>query len=90
MAVKITTPEGADLPATTTIDDFPLLIRLNSDCFKFSQAMTGGDDIRFSTAAGVPLFYEIEEWESSKGTASILIWQLLRTNAIRSLSNCKY
>ena len=69
----LTTPEGADLPATASVNDFPLLIRLNADCFNFSQALAGGDDIRFSASSGAPLFYNIEEWDTSKGIASIWV-----------------
>ncbi len=69
----LTTPEGADLPATTSVNDFPLLIRLNSECFNFNQAMADGTDIRFSTVSGMPLAYNIDEWESTKSTASIWV-----------------
>jgi hypothetical protein len=69
----ITTPEGAGLPATSSENDFPLLVRLNSDFFNFSQAKNAGEDIRFSTGTGLPLAYDIEEWDSSKGTACIWV-----------------
>ena len=41
----ITTPEGADLPATALEKDFPLLVRLNRDFFDFSQAKSRGEDL---------------------------------------------
>lgn len=68
----LTTPEGANLPATASENDFPLLVRLDKDWFDFTQAQPDGDDICFS-AAGNPLSYQIEEWDAAKGTASIWI-----------------
>lgn len=68
----ITTPEGADLPASTAESNFPLLVRLNKYNFDFSQAKSGGEDIRFS-AGGIPLAYQVEEWDPANGTASIWV-----------------
>jgi hypothetical protein len=67
----ITTPDGADLPASASLEGFPVLIRLRADQFDFSQANPDGSDLRFSTAAGEDLPYEIEEWDAKLGTASI-------------------
>jgi hypothetical protein len=50
----LTTPEGANLPASASEDGFPLLVRLHKDFFDFSQAKAQGEDIRFSTSAGGP------------------------------------
>ena len=69
----LTTPEGANLPATAAEEDFPVLVRLNKDGFDFSKAKAGGDDIRFANAAGTPLAYQIEEWDAAGGTASIWV-----------------
>lgn len=69
----LTTPEGANLPATASENDFPLLVRLNKDFFDFSQAKANGEDIRFSTGSGTPLAYEVEEWDAANGTASIWV-----------------
>ncbi len=69
----LTTPEGANLPASMSEDGFPLLVRLHRDFFDFSQARPGGDDIRFSTGAGDPLPYQIEQWDAVGGTASIWV-----------------
>jgi hypothetical protein len=69
----LTTPEGADLPATASEDGFPLLVRLNKDFFDFSQAETNGEDIRFATSSGTPLAYEIDEWDAKAGTASVWV-----------------
>ena len=69
----LTTPEGANLPASATEKDFPLLVRLNKDFFDFSKAKADGADLRFSTKNGEPLAYEIEEWDTEKGAASIWV-----------------
>ncbi len=45
----LTTPEGANLAASATEKDFPLLVRLHKDFFDFSQAKVNGEDIRFSS-----------------------------------------
>ncbi len=68
----LTTPEAADLPATASEANFPLLVRLNKAAFDFSQTKAKGEDLRFS-AAGKPLAYQIEEWDAAKGTASIWV-----------------
>ena len=69
----LTTPEGADLPASAAEKEFPLLVRLHKDFFDFSQAKADGADVRFSTSAGEPLAYQIEEWDAVSGTASIWV-----------------
>jgi Concanavalin A-like lectin/glucanases superfamily/Domain of unknown function (DUF2341)/Carbohydrate esterase, sialic acid-specific acetylesterase len=69
----LTTPEGASLPATAAVEEFPLLVRLHRDWFDFTQAKAGGADIRFSTPTGAPLPYQIEEWDGAKGAASIWV-----------------
>lgn len=69
----LTTPEGANLPASAAEKDFPLLVRLHKDSFDFSQAKAKGEDFRFSTSDGAPLAYQIEEWNAANGTASIWV-----------------
>ncbi len=68
----LTTPEGANLPATALEENFPLLVRLNKETFDFKQAKAGGEDIRFS-AAGQPLVYQVEAWDAAAGEASIWV-----------------
>ena len=68
----LTTPEGANLPVSASVENFPLLVRLHRDHFPFSEAEEGGSDIRFS-AGGKPLSYEIEAWDKEAGTASIWV-----------------
>ena len=69
----VTARDGANLPASTLVAAFPLLVRLHKDFFNFSQVKARGDDIRFSTSTGVPLAYQIEEWDAAKGEASIWV-----------------
>jgi hypothetical protein len=69
----LTTPEGADLPATASEDGFPLLVKLDKDFFDFSQAKPKGEDIRFAAGTGTPLAYQIDEWGATAGTASIWV-----------------
>ena len=69
----LTTPDGANLPASALVRDFPLLVRLHKDFFNFSQAKPKGDDLRFSTAGGVALKHQIEEWDAQRGEASIWV-----------------
>ena len=68
----LTTPEGADLPATATEQDFPLLVRLSKETFDFSQAKANGEDIRFA-GGGKALAYQIEQWDAAKGVAAIWV-----------------
>ena len=68
----LTTPEGANLPATAVEENFPVLVRLNKDGFDFKQAKANGEDIRFADATGKPLAYQIEEWDAAAEMA--IIW----------------
>ncbi|MEK6236831.1 MAG: DUF2341 domain-containing protein, partial [Planctomycetales bacterium] len=69
----LTTPDGADLPASAQVKDFPLLVRLDKDWFDFRQARPKGQDVRFSTANGESMSYQIEEWDPVAGEASIWV-----------------
>jgi len=78
----LTTKEGASLPATATETNFPLLVRLNKDWFDFGQAKPNGDDLRFASAEGTPLAYQIDEWDVAAGKASVwLRIPLIKGNA---------
>ncbi len=68
----LTTPEGADLPESAAVKDFPVLVRLHRDFFAFFDAAEDGTDIRFSYD-GKPLAFEIEKWDADNGTASIWV-----------------
>ncbi len=81
----LTTPDGADLPASASVEGFPLLVRLHKDYFDFGQTKAGGEDLRFASSTGAPLAYQIEEWDAVKGAASIWV----RVPKIRGRrSNC--
>ena len=69
----LTTPDGADLPASASIEGFPLLIRLHKDYFDFGQAKANGEDLRFTSGKGELLAYQIEEWDAKKGVASVWV-----------------
>lgn len=69
----ITTSEGADIQASASEDNFPLLIRLDKGNFDFKQAQKNGDDIRFLSCDGNPLCYQIEEWDIVEGKASVWV-----------------
>jgi len=69
----LTTPDGADLPASAAVENFPLLVRLHKDFFDFTQAQPNGADLRVSSAKGEPLAYQIEEWDAKAGTACVWV-----------------
>lgn len=69
----LTTLEGANLQSSASVDGFPILLRLHKDSFPFSQAKPQGEDLRFSSATGKPLAYQVEQWEPSAGIASIWV-----------------
>ncbi len=69
----LTTPDGADLPASAAVENFPLLVRLHKDSFDFTQAEPGGADLRFASSTGRPLAYQIEEWDAAAGAASVWV-----------------
>jgi hypothetical protein len=68
----LTTQEGANLPATASLEGFPLLLRLDKDCFDFKQAQGAGEDLRFA-AGGKPLAYQIDNWDATAATAAIWV-----------------
>jgi len=68
----LTTPDGANLPASASEKNFPLLVRLHKDFFSFSQAKANGEDLRFATPTGAPLAYQIA-WDTVNGHASIWV-----------------
>ena len=69
----LTTPEGADLPASASLDGFPLLVRLDRDSIDFHQARQNGEDLRFSLPSGEPLSYQIEDWDLPNLLASVWV-----------------
>ncbi|HSU67859.1 MAG TPA: DUF2341 domain-containing protein, partial [Tepidisphaeraceae bacterium] len=69
----LTTLDAANLPASASVKDFPLLVRLNSDFFNFSQAQAHGEDLRFVTSSGKQLPYQIDQWDAETGRAAIWV-----------------
>ena len=66
-----TTNTGAGVQATVT--DFPVLIRLTSGTFDFSQARADGGDLRFMKEDGMTLPYEIERWDPVARQAEVWV-----------------
>ena len=66
----LTTPDGADLPATASLENFPVLVRLNKDWFDLGENTNA---IRFATTSGVPLAYQFDHWDPDAGTAGIWV-----------------
>ncbi len=69
----LTTPEGANVPAGVSIEEFPLLVRLNKDSFDFTMAQPHGEDVRFATGDGQALPYQIEDWDAPRGEAAVWV-----------------
>jgi len=66
-----TSPDGARI--NTDLYGFPVLIRLNSNNFDFSQAQTAGSDLCFTTVNNKPLPFEIERWDFSGKHAELWV-----------------
>jgi hypothetical protein len=66
-----TTASGANVFGD--VANFPVLIRLTSNNFYFSQSMSNGEDIRFAKSDGSPLPYEIEQWDAAAQAAEIWV-----------------
>jgi hypothetical protein len=69
----LTTPDGANIATGPEETNFPLLLRFNSANFPFNKAAADGRDIRFTTATGTALSYQIEEWDSVNGKAAVWV-----------------
>ena len=66
-----TTASGANI--SQNVVDFPVLVRLNSVNFNFSQARRNGEDMRFIKQNNSALAFEIEYWDSATATATIWV-----------------
>jgi hypothetical protein len=55
------------------VRDFPVLIRLDSANFDFSQALADGADIRFTKTDNTFLPYEIERWDPGAEHAEVWV-----------------
>jgi len=59
-----TSATGANIPSDIT--SFPLLLRLTTSNFDFTQALIDGRDLRFSKANGDPLSYNVDYWKPNE------------------------
>jgi hypothetical protein len=66
-----TTLSGAMI--TGDVFGFPMLVRLGSANFGFSNAGLGGSDIRFTKADGTPLSFQVERWDAAVLAAEIWV-----------------
>jgi hypothetical protein len=66
-----TTSTGAYIKGN--IYNFPVLIRLNSQNFDFTQAMPGGKDLLFSAKNKTILPSQVERWDEVSGQAEIWV-----------------
>jgi hypothetical protein len=64
-----TTPSGADVK--NNVVGFPLLLRLNTLNFDFSQS--DGKDLRFADVYGKRLHYQVERWDSLGRQAEVWV-----------------
>jgi hypothetical protein len=69
-----TTLNGAQLQSE--VDNFPVLLNLDSSSGIFDYATNDGRDVRFVSPEGALLPFEIERWSSSQKKASI--WVLVK------------
>jgi hypothetical protein len=58
---------------TQDVYGFPLLVRLDSSNFDFSQAQARGQDIRFASASGKRLAFDIDRWDAAARKAEIWV-----------------
>ncbi|NLD92864.1 MAG: DUF2341 domain-containing protein [Fibrobacter sp.] len=66
-----TSSDGAGI--SSTLYNFPVLIRLSSANFTFAQSTLQGNDLRFISSNGSVLPYEIEQWDSIGQRASLWV-----------------
>lgn len=53
--------------------NFPVLVRLSKNNFDFSQTNNDGTDLCFTKTNGIPLVFEIEQWDAVSGYAAIWV-----------------
>lgn len=58
---------------TQTLRNFPMLVRLDSTNFDFSQAQSTGQDLRFANNSGASLPFEIESWDAVRKKATVWV-----------------
>ncbi|MBN1130893.1 MAG: DUF2341 domain-containing protein [Chitinispirillaceae bacterium] len=73
-----TTASGAAVSGN--VGGFPVLVRLNSANFPFSQARPDGADLRFSNPNGTRLAFEIERWDATAAEVWVRVDTVLGNN----------
>ncbi len=66
-------PSGIVGPLVDAVEHYPLLVRLNSQNFDFSQTRLSGEDIRFTREDGTRLPHQIERWDVPGKSATIWV-----------------
>lgn len=79
-----TTSTGANV--TGDVTGFPLLVRLDSSVLDFGQADDAGQDLRFTTSAGLILPCEVEKWDRLNAQAAIWV----RLDTVRGNDSSQY
>lgn len=69
----LTTPDGAAMPAGTSVEGFPLLVRLDGGNFRFDEARPDETDLRFTLADGTSLSHQLEEWDPAGRSATLWV-----------------
>jgi hypothetical protein len=79
-----TSVSGADIQEN--LYNFPVLVRLTDATFDFSQAKSGGEDIRFAKSDGTLLPFEIERWNAAVGKSEIWV----KVDSVRRNDSTQY
>jgi hypothetical protein len=66
-----TTSSGAGI--SSTIVNFPVLVRIDRSNFNFNEASADGNDLRFAKSDGSSLPYEIERWDPVAKLAEVWV-----------------
>ena len=64
---------SAGAAVTADVKAFALPVTLTAANFDFSQAQQNGEDLRFTSAAGAALPYEIENWDAAGKKAAVWV-----------------
>jgi hypothetical protein len=78
-----TTTAGAGVMAD--VAKYPVAVVLNAMNFDFSQAKAKGEDVRFVSADGAALPFEIEFWDAAAKVAGLWVKVDLKGNATQSI-----
>jgi hypothetical protein len=69
----IVNTSSTGVPLSSSLYDFPLLLRLSSSTFDFTRAHRNGEGLRFRSAGGSAMRFEIERWDSAGGRAEVWV-----------------